>query len=85
MAKKSKVERIELLISGELLGVEIFRHTEKPYLLGRKRIVNSYPLTSSSNNRLSKVLKKSIGCYTYTRLGYRMGDWEPVEKDGGHA
>ncbi len=80
MAKKSKVKVIELQYAGKIHAVNFIRYTTKPYMLGRNKVMNSYPLTSSSRVRVDKLLKDASGFYLYTVLGYKVDEWEPREE-----
>ena len=79
MAKRSKVTVIELQYSGKIYAVTVYRQGDRAYMMGRKKVMNSYSLTSSSKDRIIKILKGSAGFYLYTVLGYKVGEWEPEE------
>ena len=80
MAKKSSVFAIEVVHAGKILCVMFYRKTDKPYLLGRKAIVNSYQLTDESSLRLHKILAESSLAYSVlSTIRYKVAELEEMD------
>lgn len=78
MAEKSKVIRVEVEWAGKPIGVHFTRHVEKPIVLNRHMMKNSYRLSSSSYKRLVPFLHKAHGQTFHTLVGFNLIDNDKV-------